>query len=327
MGGDDFEGRGMEGGGPQATEWGLFVAQSAASRRLLDEVRYAARTRHPALLVGPTGAGKTSLAAVLHGCSPRRAGPFVARSIPSIPDELRQVELYGAERGAYTGSVSSRIGVLEAAHGGTLFLDELGHASRGMQQVLLTAVESGTVQRLGERTHRPVDVRFVFASSVDLWRLAAEGRMLAELIHRVDVHRIEVPALRERPEDIEPLARHFLLRYGAEQGVDASAWFSAPLIEMLRAYHWPGNVRELQSVCCRLAIRARPGQELTPADLVAAGVGERNETPSLAEADRMRAAVDRCGGNKSRAARELRVSRTTLYRMLRAEEGERRDAF
>lgn len=298
------------------TDRDVFFGCSRASQLLLAEICRAARSPYPVLFTGPSGSGKTTLAKYLHEHSARKSGPFIARSLTSIPEELRHAELVGSVRGAYTGATVDRVGLLERAHSGTLFLDELGYASPALQQTLLTIVEHCIVQRLGEAKDRKVDVRFVFATSADLEKLQDNRRMLRELIWRINTHAIEVPPLRDRREDIEPLAMRFLEQSFRETDRTFPVAISPALVAWLRQQPWPGNLRELQTVCRRLACCAQPECELDVVDLeLSAHVGKRMPQ-LLAPSERAHAMLKRCGGNKSKAARELGMSRTTFYRTL-----------
>jgi DNA-binding NtrC family response regulator len=229
----------------------LYFGTAPASVSLLAEVRAYAATPYTILLVGPTGCGKTVVAELLHSLSGRSEGPFISCSLAAIPEDLRHAELSGSARGAYTGAASDRVGAIEVASGGTLFLDELGHASPGLQQMLLTILESGSVQRVGETRRRPVNTRFVLASSAGLRQLCAQGKMLEELLYRIEGFTISVPSLRERKDDIVPLAERFVAGAFLELHRPFATQLSTELCEFLRNATWPGNVRELSFALVR----------------------------------------------------------------------------
>ena len=291
-------------------ERSVYRGTSFATQRMWQDLDIYAGTPYPVLFCGPTGSGKTLLARELHARSMRKSAAFVSLSIPSVPEELRQAELFGHVRGAYTGAVADRAGALEAANGGTLFLDELGHASLKLQQALLTVIEDDVVQRVGDSRTRPVDVRYVFASAADLRELVEQRRFLEELYFRVGGLTIRVPPLRERPADILPLVERFVDDSLRELQRPYQATFSAALCRALMAAPWPGNLRELRSVARHLALKVRGDQELDVGDLPEGAWVQDDE----GRAGAMQRALERAGGNKSRAARELGISRATFYR-------------
>ena len=273
-------------------------------------------TPYPILLIGATGTGKTAVARAIHQLSPRARGPLHEVSLTSVPDELRHAELLGCVRGAFTGAVRDRVGAVEAAHGGTLFIDELGHASLPLQQTLLTLLEGGTVQRLGEIARRRADVRFVFASSSDIGQLVRSGRFLPELQFRIDGFTIQMPLLSERRADIEPLARRFLAQSLHELERPFAVEMTDELLLCLERAPWPGNIRQLQKVCLFMAVRLDSPRRLTPGDLPPGNFTETSIRSFHSVHERAVHEVDRCGGNKSRAARQLGMSRNRLYRLL-----------
>jgi len=292
----------------------LFEGSSRASRALWHDVAEFAWTPYPVLLSGETGTGKSMLAREIHRRSRRAAGPFVALPLPGIPEELRHVELCGCARGAFTGATHDRPGALELASGGTLFLDELGHASAKLQQSLLTVLESERVQRLGESRPRRVSVRYVFATSSDLLAQVQRGAFLSELYFRVQGFRICLPPLRDRREDILPLAERFVVNALRELEKPPRFLISPSLAEYMRMAPWPGNIRELKSVCQYLAVRARPDVTLDCSHLPAPG--ESGCTCGEGPAARALEVLARFDGNKAKTARELCLSRGALYRLL-----------
>jgi transcriptional regulator with PAS, ATPase and Fis domain len=239
----------------------------------------------------------------------------------ALPDELLESELFGHAKGAFTGAVAERAGLFEEAHGGTLFLDEVADLSLRGQAKLLRALQQQEIRRVGETFARPVDVRLVTAANRDMRVEAAGGRFRQDLLYRVDVLRVTVPALRDRPEDITVLAQHFW-RAAADR-VGTVAALSPAVLSALGAYHWPGNVRELQNVIAALAVAA-PRRGRVPADLLPAAVTGANpiRTSRLADAvdqfERrfVEVALARAGGNRARAARALGLSRQGLLKLM-----------
>jgi DNA-binding NtrC family response regulator len=271
-----------------------------------------ARSDLPVLITGPNGAGKERMAEIVHANSPVAAGPFVALNCGALPADLIEAELFGAEQGAYTGANRAREGKFEAADGGTLFLDEIGTLPLAGQIKLLRVLETGRFQRLGGNREREVKVRVVSATNADLPMMISAGQFREDLYYRLNAIEVRLPALAQRPDDILPLARHFL---PTDKSLDASAE------RALLAHRWPGNVRELRNTLQRAALLAR-GPRITATDLglpaplaiapVAAGNGDANE-PDRATIE---AAIARAGGVLAQAANELGMSRQALYRRI-----------
>jgi transcriptional regulator with PAS, ATPase and Fis domain len=195
-------------------------------------------------VLGESGTGKELVARLLHAASGRQAGPFVARNCGAVPEQLFEAEFFGAERGAFTDA-RSRPGSFESAHGGTLFLDEIGELGLSSQAKFLRAMENGEIMRLGSNDRKKVDVRIIAATNRNLKSMLAEGRLREDLYYRLNVLRIEVPPLRERPEDISVLARHFLGRLAPEAPPKS---MTPEALYALMRHAWPGNVRELRNV-------------------------------------------------------------------------------
>lgn len=283
-----------------------------ASPQMQAVVRLAVRVASstlPVLVVGPTGAGKERVAALIQANGPRRDRPFVTVNCGALPDELLEAELFGAEPGAFTGANKLRRGRFETADTGTLFLDEIGTLSPSGQTALLRVLQSGEYSRLGSSHTRKADVRVIAATNVDLRAEVAAGRFREDLYYRLAVVEIEVPPLCERPEDIDVLADRFLANAGL--GPDA---LEGTARRAMRGHEWPGNVRELQSTIER-ALLMREGERIGVAELGlrrrSAPAGSRD--PEAAE---IRAALERAGGVVSRAARSLGLSRQALYRRM-----------
>jgi transcriptional regulator with PAS, ATPase and Fis domain len=241
----------------------------------------------------------------------------------ALTESLLENELFGHGKGAFTGAESARAGLMEHASGGTLFLDEIGTMSKGLQAKLLRALDSGEVRRIGENDSRRVDVRFVAATNIDLKHAVDAAEFRSDLYYRLNVHRIHMPPLRDRAGDIRPLAQHFLSRYGAAAGVTGCserAW------ELLDAYSYPGNVRQLEHIIQRAVAIAR-GPELQPDDLPeelvapsappAAPEGTVAAARERADREMLVATLSRHGGEIGAAARELQISRTTMWRLMK----------
>jgi len=310
-----------------------LVGPSRAMARVADLVSRAAGTDLSVILVGETGTGKELVARGIHTQSRRADRPFIAVNCGALRPELALSQLFGHRRGAFTGAHADGVGFVEAAHTGTLFLDEIGELPADVQVTLLRFLESGEYLRLGETQVRRADVRIVGATHVDLRRAVAEKNFRADLFYRLYELEIELPALRERSEDVLPLARHFLRAYGG----DPSPAIGEDTAKLLLAHPWPGNVRELENCIKRsLALLPRMGDTL-PVEALAEFF-ERTPMPQtrpvsfddgefsraslkaqVAEADRrdLVRALDEAQGNKSRAAERLGVSRKTLYARMR----------
>ncbi len=332
-----------------ADESGPLVGHSRAFESAVDLLRRAAPTQVTVLLTGETGVGKERFARALHAMSPRAKGPFVAVNCAALPGELIESELFGAEKGAFTGAIGARAGRFERADGGTLLLDELGELPLPAQAKLLRVLESGEVERLGATATRKVDVRVVAATNVELEQAVAEGRFRRDLFYRLNVYPIRIPLLRERIDDIEPLARHLLQRFTALHGKRVTG-FTDRALDAMRHYPWPGNVRELENLIERGVILAAPGEPVdvdrlfpTLAGMPTATVGVagglepsvREEGLSLYDEMNRRGlgldaladvlmleAVRRHDGNLAAAARALGITRPQLsYRLSRLREG------
>ncbi len=264
------------------------------------------------LVTGESGSGKEIVARALHAASPRAKGPFVAINCAALSPELVESELFGHERGSFTGATTRRRGAFETAHEGTLFLDEIGDLPKEQQAKLLRALEERAIRRVGGETRVAVDVRILAATHVDLRSAVARDSFREDLFHRLAVLRICVPPLRDRAEDIDALAAFFLEAVADELGVRR---LGPGTRDRLRRYVWPGNVRELKNVLYRAAAEAS-GVEIVPTDLrLEDWLPARALDP---EAARMQDALHRSGGVVARAARELGVSRETLRDRIRS---------
>jgi DNA-binding NtrC family response regulator len=289
-----------------------IVGVSARTRLLRADLQRLARLRAPVLVEGETGTGKELAARALHAWSPRASGPFVAVNCGALAPTMVEDVLFGHERGSFTGAGTSHRGVFERASGGTLFLDEIGELPLGHQAALLRVLDGGSVARLGSEHEEAVDARIVAATNRDLRQMVDAGSFRADLYHRLATLRISVPPLRDRREDVAPLARHFLGSMAADVG---PCEIGEGALAALAAHTWPGNARELRNVLYRAAAIA-DGGVITEAE-IDIEVPIRLTAPARFRLDdlpvtRMRDLVARHGGNVASAARELGVPRTTL---------------
>jgi two-component system nitrogen regulation response regulator NtrX len=301
-----------------------MIGSSPAWTRVVEQVTMAARSDARVLLSGESGTGKELLAAHVHQESPFSAGPFVKVNCAAIPTELIESELFGHEKGAFTGAVAARRGKFEAANNGTIFLDEVGDLHAGSQAKLLRVLQEGEFHRVGSEESIRVSVRVVSATNRNLSDLVAGGRFREDLYYRLCVVPVRVPSLRERPTDIRPLAEYFLAEFCARNNFHPKS-LDDSVFAALEAWHWPGNVRELRNTIERMAI-------LTPGDhigeqSVPAEIRDRNqpslkssvrETRQSAERDFIRRTLEDCGWNVSSAARALGMERTNLHKRIRA---------
>jgi len=344
--------RGPTGGeeDPQASAGLPLVGRSQAMQAVYRMITRVLRNDLTVLILGESGTGKELVAEAIHQLGQRRAGPFVAVNTAAIPAELIESELFGHERGAFTGAVARHIGKFEQAAGGTLFLDEIGDMPMQAQTRLLRALQSGSIRRVGGRDEVSIDARIIAATNRDLEPMIAAGQFREDLYYRLNVVPIHLPPLRERADDIEALARHFLAS-AAGEGLPRHQ-LSAEATELLKRQPWKGNVRELRNFIYRLALLAREdtidaatlmpmlaGRAAEPDDVptsdVAAGPGglavavarwlEQHQPPSGTIYDSALAAFERplfaevlrtTGGNQLRAAQMLGINRNTLRKRL-----------
>jgi DNA-binding NtrC family response regulator len=299
-----------------------LVAASAPMRELLALVDRAARSAAAVLLYGETGTGKEVIARRLHSASDRALGPFVAVNATAFSAGVLESELFGHERGAFTGASGARAGCFERADGGTLMLDEIGEISLEFQAKLLRVLQEGEVLRVGADRARKVDVRIVAATNRDLRREVEQGRFREDLFFRLAVIPVHVPPLRLRGDDVLPLAEHFLERHARSTG--RALDFSDDARRALTEHTWPGNVRELENAVERAVVLAR-GDRIGPADLLleARSQGAAPEAGTLEDAldraaeERIRTALKASSGRRADAAVALGIERTTLYRLMK----------
>ncbi|MBI3431309.1 MAG: sigma-54-dependent Fis family transcriptional regulator [Hydrogenophilales bacterium] len=297
-----------------------MIGRSPAMLDLYRDIGKASGVDAPVMISGESGTGKELVARAIHRLSPRRDGPFIAVNCAALPAHLIQAELFGHEKGAFTGAYQRKIGRLEAASGGTIFLDEIGDLPLELQVTLLHVLQDKVIERLGSNREIRLDVRVIAASHVELEQAVADGHFRADLYYRINVLRLRTPPLREREEDVELLARAYFERFLPEsRGV--ARGFSRQAMTVMANYEWPGNVRELINRV-RQAVVLSENRLLTPRDL---GLEKRVssdgfltlvEARSRAEHETIRRALRRNQNNVAAAARQLGVSRATLYRML-----------
>jgi len=310
--------------------WNEFIGSSDKMQALYRLVELAAPTRSNIFIVGETGTGKELVARAIHRAS-GRSGLFVPINCAAIPGELLESELFGHEKGAFTGAARSRVGKFELASGGTIFLDEITEMPHALQSKLLRVLQEGAIERVGGDRPASVDMRVVAATNMDPQRAVDEGKLRHDLFFRLNVLRIDVPPLRDRRDDIPILAEHFLRKYASELGYVA-ARLSRTVLERLESYAWPGNVRELENLMERAAVvsaGAPVGLEHLPENLTPehreSGATEHREPPLPAQAGPLKAQVEaletelikaalaQSDGNKSAAARLLDISERALW--------------
>ncbi|HWJ02812.1 MAG TPA: sigma-54 dependent transcriptional regulator, partial [Verrucomicrobiae bacterium] len=303
----------------------LIIGQSSEMESVRRMVEQVAPTGANVLLTGESGTGKEVVARAIHQCSDRSTEPFVAVNCGAIPENLLESELFGYEKGAFTGATARKPGRFEAANGGTLFLDEIGELPLNMQVKLLRFLQERTFERVGGTQTVAVDVRIVSATNRDLAQSIKEGLFREDLFYRINVLGIELSPLRDRREDIPVLAEYFLARYRGKKNVRG---FAQTTMDILQRYAWPGNVRELENVIQRAVILA-PGEEVEPEDLPAkvSSGGEGNEPGRFhlppegisleeVEKDLIAQALEQTGGNQTKASGLLGITRSALiYRI------------
>jgi two-component system response regulator AtoC len=309
----------------QGDSKGILVGRSPAMVEVFKQIGILAPSSVPVLITGESGTGKEKVARALHAYGPRPNGPFVAVDCASLPANLMESELFGYEKGAFTGAQNSKRGRFEEADGGTLFLDEVGNLPMEVSAKLLRALQEKTTQRLGGNRSQSWDARIVAAANVDLWAKAKRGEFREDLVFRLAGAEIKLPPLRQRPGDVDVLVRHFI---GKSERPDQA--MSQEFLGLLKAYPWPGNVRELEHALQRAMAGAR-GQALRPehlpeailgaSPLARAGVRPASRMEDLAPLEDIKRqyasyAVETCGGNRTEAAKRLGIDRRTLNSLL-----------
>ena len=320
----DRPGESAEDRAPSIQRFREMIGRDEKMMVVFESIRTVAKTDLAVLVLGPTGSGKEVVARIIHELSSRQHETFQAVNCAALPDTLFESEVFGFERGAFTGAYERKPGRIELANHGTLFLDEVGDLSAMAQAKLLRVTEEHRVERLGGRNGIDVDFRLICATNRPLESLVGDGTFREDLYYRINAFAIRLPALRERPADIPVLAGRFLARYCAAQGLPLDARQLSPdALSLLAAYPWPGNIRELETTISRAALSARDGivrakdlQFLHPVTPAA-----RADAPVLVplrdiERDHIRRVLDALGWNKKRAAQVLQISRETLYRKI-----------
>lgn len=309
-----------------------IVGNSPLIKDVIERVKKVAQSKATILIEGESGTGKELVAQAIHQSSPRARGPFIAVHCAALSESLLESELFGHERGSFTGATERRIGRFESADGGTLFLDEIGEISGAIQVKLLRFLETKAIERVGGSKTIELDVRLVAATNRRLEQLVREGKFREDLYFRLDVVRFQMPALRERAEDIPALLEHFIKALSVENGVPPLE-IEPGAMRTLQAYAWPGNIRELRNFC-ENAVVMRKGAKLTEFDLdprfrgspaqgAAAGAGEGagqgpSQTLSVEQNEKriLREALIKSRGNRTKAAQLMGISRRTLHRKL-----------
>ena len=301
---------------------GRFVGKTAAIRELLELVGRVAATDSTVLIRGESGVGKELIARAVHRQSPRMKQPFVVVDCASLHENLLQSELFGHEKGAYTGAIRLKHGLFEVADRGTIFLDEIGEVSPALQVKLLRVLETGVFRRVGGTADVKVDVRVIAATNRPLESMLKDGTFREDLYYRLNVFSISIPPLRDRREDIPPLVQHFIRN--SSIAPKRAAGVSPEALEVLRRYTWPGNARELENVIERALILCDSGMILPEhlpigVRLAPTHTDENGPRPTLAEAERryIQQVLEESSGHRKRAAQILGISERNLYRKLK----------
>jgi DNA-binding NtrC family response regulator len=302
-----------------------IIGESPAMRQVFETVQQVAPSRVTVLITGETGTGKELIAKAIHNLSPRKNGAFVAVHAAALPSSLLESELFGHEKGAFTGAVERRIGRFELADGGTLFLDEIGELESPMQVKLLRVLEERAFERVGASKTLQVDVRLVAATNRNLKKLVSDGKFRDDLFYRLSVVTVDLPPLRERRDDIPLLVKAFLDEFSRENNKQVRE-LTPDALNMLLAYDWPGNVRELRNAIEQMVVLARaerltvrdvPAAIRAAADLSKINVVRAGMTVVDAERQLIAQALKEADGNRTKAAQKLGISRRTLHRKLK----------
>lgn len=304
----------------------LMIGQSPSMTQVLTFIERVKNSQAPIFIGGESGTGKELVARNIHQLSKRKRGPFVALNCGAIPDNLIESELFGYARGAFTGAVRDRQGLVEEASSGTLFLDEIGDLSFHLQAKLLRLLEEKAVRRIGENRSRPVDVRFISATNKTIEAEVKAKRFREDLFYRLKILSIELKPLRLRKEDILLLVEHFVHKYCRAMQRDP-VQVNPVAMELLLAYAWPGNVRELQNEIQKCLVLCRDTHEITPEDL-SEKINPQREKREVLSYDYFRAKADfekrflhqalsRCNYNRAKTAREIGLSRQGLFKLIK----------
>lgn len=297
-----------------------IIAKSNKMRQIFEVVKVVAKSNATVLITGESGTGKELVARAIHSLSPRRDNPFVVVSCAALPESLLESELFGHERGSFTGAIAQKKGKFEYANKGTLFLDEIGDISANIQVHLLRVIEEKEFSRVGGNEPIRVDVRIISATNKDLKKAVEQGEFREDLYYRLNVVRIDLPPLRERKEDIPLLAEHFLKKFSAENQKEITG-FSPEAREFLLRYEWPGNVRELENAIERAVILTKNNlvalADLTYRDFSTLAVTGSKRIDEV-EKSHILSVLKETKGNFSEAARVLGITRMTLYNKMKA---------
>jgi len=299
-----------------------IIGDSPAINKVLETVRKVAITDANVLVLGENGTGKELIARAIHIASSRKDEVFISVDLGAISESLFESELFGFKKGAFTDAKEDRAGRFEAAHKGTIFLDEIGNLSLGLQSKLLSVLQSRNVVRLGTNKEISIDVRLLCATNMPLYQMVNEGKFRQDLLYRINTVEIHVPPLRDRPEDIPSLVDHFLGIYSNKYKMPSKR-LNASTLKRLEKHNWPGNIRELQHAVERAVIMSE-SNILEPSDFFLSPVEDTNSESistsnmNLEETEKMliRKVIDKHGGNISKAAKELGLTRASLYRRI-----------
>ncbi|MGD2295443.1 MAG: sigma-54 dependent transcriptional regulator [Candidatus Aminicenantes bacterium] len=295
-----------------------IIAKSAKMLRIIELIKTVAPSNATVLIVGSTGTGKEVIARAIHHQSPRQNKPFITTSCAALPESLLESELFGHEKGSFTGAAERKKGKFEAAHRGTLFLDEIGEIDANTQVHLLRALEEKKITRIGSNEEIDVDVRLIAATNRDLKTMVKQEQFREDLYYRLNVVTIHVPPLKERKEDILPLAEFFLKKYAQENNPDVKT-FSPEVVKFMLNYSWPGNVRELENMIERGVILSKDcaiSLDELPQDIIHP-IPEEEKTVEAVTRNHILGVLEETGGNITKAAKILGIQRMTLYNKLK----------
>lgn len=302
-----------------------IVVQSEGLKRVVHDALKAARSKSTILISGESGTGKELIARLMHNVSPRKTKPFVVVNCGALPETLLETELFGHEKGAFTGATFRKIGLFETAHEGTIFLDEIGEMSPTMQVKLLRVIQEGTFNRIGSTVPITVDVRVISATNKELYEEVKKKKFREDLYYRLNVIHLSIPPLRERKEDIPPLVEFFIDEFKNSIGIEDLS-ISAEALTLITGYHWPGNVRELENSIERAVVMGN-GQEILPQDLgiqkaeirenhIEVGITLQQALDSFKK-DFIKKTLLLTKGNRKKAAEILDIQRTYLSRLIK----------
>ena len=317
----------------EAYKFKTMISDSAAMKKSMLAIEVASQKNISVLITGESGTGKELTARAIHHNSPRKDGPFIAVNCMAIPEQLLESELFGYEKGAFTGAQARKIGKFEQAQNGTIILDEIGDLSADLQGKLLRVIQEREVERVGGSESIALDVRFIFATNKDLSQMVRQGKFREDLFFRINVFPIRLPPLRERPDDIETLLTYFVCKFGSsEKGAAPHIEIEPAALAKLKSYAWPGNIRELENFVERvlagkpvgissIRISEKDTRLIETSNAAGFGTGTSLMQPnvqSMEEAEKvmLEQALKQSEGNLSKAAKILKISRQTIYRKM-----------